>query len=113
MSSTNVVILLNMATDLPEENKSINNIRRMDGLRFILPSGGHSSQVFIKVHLNELESYMPKWERMEMSHPSLHPEKGVLYLQYLVLHVSRYWYDQSTSLIPVVFPYPKELFVGV
>ncbi len=71
MSSTDAAILLKMATNLPKENKSINNIRRMEALGSILLPGGHPFQVFIKAHLDELESYMPKWEQMKMSHPSL------------------------------------------
>ncbi len=60
MSNTDVVALLKVDTNLPEENKSINNIRRMDVLGSILLPIGHLFQKYIKTHLKELKAYMPK-----------------------------------------------------
>ncbi len=45
MSSTDAASLLKMATNLPEENKFIDNIRRMEALGPILLPGDHLFQV--------------------------------------------------------------------
>lgn len=106
MSSADAAALLKMAINLPGENHSINNLRRMDALCAILLPALHHFRTYIKKHTKALDSYMPKWGRMEMSHPTLQLAKGKYHLEYLALRVSRYWEDQSLILTPVSLPDP-------
>ena len=110
MSSADAASLLKLDVKLPGENHSVNNICRMDALCSILLPNNHPFRTYIAKHLSALESYMPKWERMEMSSPLLQPAKGAFHLQYLALRVSRYWQDQSVSVTPITLPDPEELF---
>lgn len=113
MSKADAAALLALDINPPLEDKSVDNVRRMDVLCQVLLPAAHPFRIYVRKHLDELVSYMPKWEQMEMSHPALQPAKGVMHLQYLALRVSRYWKEQSVSLLPVTLPDPKELFTDI
>ncbi len=96
MSNMDMTTLLKMGT--------IDNIFQMGSLKSIFLLVGQLFQMYIKTHLDKLESYMSKWEQMELSQPSPHPAKGVLHLQYLALHVFRCLEDQRINLVPALLP---------
>ena len=110
MSSSDAAALLKMDINPPGENESIDNVRRMDALCSILLPDAHPFRTYITDHLAALESYLPKWKRLEVSDPSLQAAKGVLHLQYLALRCTRYWREQSTNMAAVSLPSPTELF---
>ena len=110
MSSADAAALLKIEVNLPGENESANNLRRMDALCSILLPAAHPFRTFIENHATPFESYMPRWKRLEMSHPLFQPAKGVFHLQYLALRVSRYWQEQSTTVTAVALPPHDELF---
>ena len=111
MSDADATSLLKLEVNLPAENKSIDNIRRMDALCSLLLPANHPFAKYISDHLAGLEAYFPRWELMEVSEPRLQPAKGVLHLQYLALRCSHYWKEQSTRTTAVALPDPKELFM--
>lgn len=65
LSSADAAALLKMEVHRPDENRSSNNLRRMDALCSILLPIAHPFRTFIEKHTSALESYQPKWERLE------------------------------------------------
>ena len=88
---------MKLEINLPEENKSIKNVHRVEVLHEILCPSGHPALTFVQDHLKQFEDFQEKWESVETSDPLKQPAKGVYHLQYLSLHLSRYWKEQALS----------------
>ena len=88
MSDADATALLKMDINLPAENKSRDNLQRMDALCSILLPLNHPFSRYISDHLKELEAYFPRWEQLEVKETGIQSAKGVLHLQYLTLRCS-------------------------
>ena len=77
--------ILKVKVNLPTENKSIDNVRRLDVLCHVLLPTAHPFRTYVKGHLEHMEAFSSAWEDHETSDPRYQPAKGLFHCQHFSL----------------------------
>ena len=109
VSHTDAKDILKVSVNLPRENKSLDNLKRMEILASVLLPDSHPFLTYLRAHVAQFGDFLHKWEGVELSDPRLQPAKGVLHLQWWSLRSSIYWRNQTSSVTPIALPSPSEL----
>lgn len=101
--------LLKLSVNLPTENKSIDNLKRMEIVASVLLPDKHPFLTYLRDHIKQFDSFQTKWEGLELSNPHLQAAKGVLHLQWFSIRADRYWRAQTSSASAIALRSPSEL----
>ena len=107
ISSADAQEILKLKVKLPMENKSLDNLRRLDIVCTVLLPEGHAYRNYVKAHLKAMVDFGSNWEDHEL--PTYQPAKSVLHCHYVSLRADSYWRQQAMVDQDVTLPPPKEL----
>jgi len=102
--------ILKVKVNLPTENKSIDNVRRMDVVCAVILPPLHPFRVYVSEHLKHMEAFSSLWEDHETSDPRFQQAKGLFHCQYFSLRADNYWRLQGMVDYAVTLPPPSEIF---
>ena len=80
ITHANAKEMLKLPVNLPQENKSFNNLKQMDIVCDVLLTIDHPFCSYISKHLEQFEHFATAWERHELPDRQMLPAKDVLHL---------------------------------
>ena len=102
--------ILKVEVNLPMENKSLDNVKRLNIVCEVLLPDEHPFRVFVHQHLERMVAFQSVWEKTETTNPTNRGAKGVFHCQWFSLRASQYWKEQAMSASLLSLPSPVELF---
>ena len=110
MSQADAKKIVDLTINIPLENKSLSNLKRAELLYAVLLPANHPALTFLQAHIAAMDDYSDKWEVVETDDPKRQAAKAIYHLQYLSLHLSRFWKKQAMTNTPVgTLPSPTAL----